>query len=384
MKARDAMWVEPSIERTSCPVVKQLLGATTTMAGLYGGNRHDMPLRNWLHSIGADTGLGMNLKIADDWGARGMGDAPSGGLDGDRGHATFPRCPERIDLPLGPEVGSYSFPALAAAAEPHAGNSAQQQLQLQPAEEIEPDADQYIANRLTQLEREQFDREGYLIIEDALPAAHHTALLEAVDEARAESIATRQNHEAEMTHAAAFSPVNNLQNHRAVVRTLTNERILPKVIDLLGFNICCYHYHVNVTPPALGEASALGMDGATVPDAIDISNNVKTFRFHQDSGQPIDMEEEDYSADREPPQFSLKCAYVLTDCDSPGMANTWIIPRRHKFDNFEAPVDGFGQPKGAIPVCCKANSCLIFVSSVWLLAVSLLSLPVTTLLSCGR
>ena len=113
------------------------------------------------------------------------------------------------------------------------------------------------------------------------------------DEARADSIAAGQNSDTEMTHAAAFSPANNLQRHNAVVRTLTNERILPKVIDLLGFNICCYHYHVNVTPPAPGEPSALGMKGAVVPDAVDISNNVKTFRFHQDSGQPTDMEEED-------------------------------------------------------------------------------------------
>ena len=63
MKARDAMYVEPSMERTSCPVVRQLLGQATTMAGLYGGNRFDMPLRHWLHEIGVDTGLGLNLKI---------------------------------------------------------------------------------------------------------------------------------------------------------------------------------------------------------------------------------------------------------------------------------------------------------------------------------
>jgi hypothetical protein len=26
-----------------------------------------MPLRHWLHTIGADKGLGMNLKISADW-----------------------------------------------------------------------------------------------------------------------------------------------------------------------------------------------------------------------------------------------------------------------------------------------------------------------------
>ena len=97
-----------------------------------------------------------------------------------------------------------------------------------------------------------------------------------------------------------------------------------------------------------------------MPDAEDISANVQTFRFHQDSGQPTDMEEEDFSGDREPPQFSLKCGYFLTDASQPGMANTWIIPRRHKYDTFDAPSDGIGQPAGAIPVCASANSCLMF------------------------
>ena len=173
------MWVEPSISRTSCPVVRQLLGAATTMAGLYGGNRHDMPLRHWLHTIGADSALGMKLKIRDSWGSRGMGEAPSGGLDGDRGHATFPRCPERIQLPLGPEVGSYSFPALAAASDRQQEGAAQPQqreLQLQPAAGIELDAGRYLANRLSAEERQFFEREGYLIIEDALPAEHHRSL----------------------------------------------------------------------------------------------------------------------------------------------------------------------------------------------------------------
>ena len=164
MKARDAMYVEPSMERTSCPVVRQLLGQATTMAGLYGGNRFDMPLRHWLHEIGVDTGLGLNLKIADSWGTRGLGESPSGGLDGDRGHATFPRNPERIHLPLGEEVGRYTFPGLADAEKQaeQGGGGDGPQLQLEPAPGIELDPEAYIANRLTPEERQHFETEGYV------------------------------------------------------------------------------------------------------------------------------------------------------------------------------------------------------------------------------
>lgn len=324
------------MKRTKCPIIKQLLGHATTMAGLYGGNRFDIPLRHWLQSIGADRGLGMNLKIANGWGNRGLGRSPSGGLDGDVGHATFPRNPERVKLPIGEEVPTYNFPSLSQATghnglrtavspDPVANaDQRQSRLVLEPAPDIECDAARYLENRLSNEERKHFQEKGYLVVDNALPPAHFTALVAAVDEARDESIASGQNLETEMMHAAAFSPVNKLQvrsaspvsmlryhastnalhwsapycvsqvrfthtvcrcmllvvqNHSAVTKVLTNERILPKVVDILGINISCYHYHVNVTPPAPNEPSAAGV--APVPEATDISAHVKTFRFHQ-------------------------------------------------------------------------------------------------------
>ena len=76
-----------------------------------------------------------------------------------------------------------------------------------------------------------------VIVKNALPPEHHESLLAAVGQARAESIATGQNTETEMTHAAAFSPANSLQHSPPVTKLLTNERILAKVVDLLGFNV---------------------------------------------------------------------------------------------------------------------------------------------------
>ena len=64
-----------------------------------------------------------------------------------------------------------------------------------------------------------------MIIKNALPPEHHESLLAAVGQARAESIATGQNTETEMTHAAAFSPANSLQHSPPVTKLLTNERI---------------------------------------------------------------------------------------------------------------------------------------------------------------
>ena len=45
---RDAMYVEDAMEAVECPIVRQMLGATTQNAGLYHGNGLDIPLRQWL------------------------------------------------------------------------------------------------------------------------------------------------------------------------------------------------------------------------------------------------------------------------------------------------------------------------------------------------
>ena len=79
-----AMAVEDCLSRTSCPIARQLLGCTTTMAGLYHGTGRDIPLRLWLSDqlgVGADAatwpeepGLGFELRKDDLTFGLGMGD----------------------------------------------------------------------------------------------------------------------------------------------------------------------------------------------------------------------------------------------------------------------------------------------------------------------
>ena len=45
IRPRDGMYVEPALAQLSCPIARQLLGATTSNQGLYSGNRDDVPVR---------------------------------------------------------------------------------------------------------------------------------------------------------------------------------------------------------------------------------------------------------------------------------------------------------------------------------------------------
>ena len=87
------------------------------------------------------------------------------------------------------------------------------------------------------------------------------------------NLADGVNKVGEVSKQAAFSQANSLQTDDALPRLLTNPRVFPKVVDLLGSNIYCYHLHVNVTPAAA--------EGTHQPDADEIRAAVPTFGFHQ-------------------------------------------------------------------------------------------------------
>ena len=167
-----AMSVEDSLSRTFCPVARQLLGCTTTMAGLYHGTGRDIPLRLWLSEqlgVGADAstwsiekGLGFELRKDDQTFGLGLGDhVGSSIVAGDQlGHASHPRNPAGLLLPAGPTTVSdlglgWARDDVEAALD-GAGVDWSKVTTLTPQD--------FEKHRLTPAERAAFDRDGYCII----------------------------------------------------------------------------------------------------------------------------------------------------------------------------------------------------------------------------
>ena len=65
IQPKDGMYVEPAMSKATCPILKQMLGYTSSNAGLYQPNSADTPIRPWLHSIGIDEPLGPAAKRPD-------------------------------------------------------------------------------------------------------------------------------------------------------------------------------------------------------------------------------------------------------------------------------------------------------------------------------
>ena len=189
---------------------------------------------------------------------------------------------------------------------------------------------------LTDRERQQFNEQGYFMVENALSAEQVAALTTRTDEIYQEKVAAGHN-----ATKALFYP-NFIPDSELYQDLVDYEKILPKVWELLGWNIYLYHAHLIVTPPS-GQA----------PDQ-------KTFGWHQDSGRTnVELEGDPR------PRLSLKVAYFLSDTSEPGRGNFWVVPGSHLINKMDKPASGEGQLPGAIPVLAKPGTAVFFDRRIW-------------------
>jgi ectoine hydroxylase len=192
-----------------------------------------------------------------------------------------------------------------------------------------------LAHRLTRAEREFFNANGYLIVQDALDASMTRRLIEAVDRIDA------RERKAE-NRGKLMSFPNIIHEDPAFVDLIDWPTTFPKVWGILGWNIYLYHSHADVTPPA--DAAALEWRVA----------------WHQDS-----MRVNDEIESHPRPRLSLKIGYYLTDVSEPDRGNTLIVPGAHLQDEIDCPADGVSNPDGAEPVCVKPGAAVFIDRRIW-------------------
>jgi ectoine hydroxylase len=190
--------------------------------------------------------------------------------------------------------------------------------------------------RLTEAERHAFEETGLLVLENVLSEAQIAALT-----AETDLIFERKLAEGHDPQKSLFYP-NFIPENPLFADLVDYEQTLPRVWGILGWNIYLYHAHLIVTPPS----------GRPMDD--------KTFGWHQDSGR-VNTEIESHPR----PRLSLKVAFFLSDTSEPGRGNFWVVPGSHRQDHMQLPVDGIGQPEGAVPVLAKPGTAVFFDRRLW-------------------
>jgi ectoine hydroxylase len=192
-----------------------------------------------------------------------------------------------------------------------------------------------LLNRLSDGEREFFNTQGYLIVENALDDGVNSRLIEVVDKIDA-------RERTEENAGKLLSVTDIIREDPAVVDLLDCPTTFPKIWAILGWNIYLYHSHADVTPS---------------------ENHAKqnwSVAWHQDSMRVND------EIESEPrPRLSLKVGYYLSDVSQPGRGNTLVVPGSHLRNELECPQDGQSNPEGAIPICAPAGSAAIIDRRIW-------------------
>jgi len=196
-----------------------------------------------------------------------------------------------------------------------------------------------LEHRLTEHERDEFEKNGYFVLEDALSEEHVQDLTQAADQ-----VAEEFRQEKGFGPNEPVNPLDFIGKDYRFLELLDWPKTFPKVWGILGWNIQLYHSHLTVTPPR------------------DPETNTPTGRYgwHQDSGQ-LNRDLETHQR----PRISLKVAYFLTDNSEPKRANFYCIPGSQLSSELDRPSVPSQLPDGAIPLLVKAGSALFFDRRLW-------------------
>ena len=194
----------------------------------------------------------------------------------------------------------------------------------------------YEGIQITNEQRAGFDRDGYLIIRDAIPPELLGLLIEAQDrvyaQQKAEGLLSPKD---QSMHLMGF-----LHRDKVFLELLELPTVFPLVWGILGWNIHAYHHHIDVHPGIPREVR-------------------KVWRWHQDGGrQNLEIETEPVR-----PMLSIRTVYCLTDQSEPGRGNFMCIPGSHRTTRLQRPEDltkDFEQPQGAIEVCVNKGDVVVF------------------------
>ncbi len=188
---------------------------------------------------------------------------------------------------------------------------------------------------LTDDEQSQFERDGFLIVPNALSPPAIDRLVAAVDRIDGEQ-------RAEQRPDALLSVTDIVHCDESFLDLIDLPAIFPKVWGILGWNIYLYHSHMDVTPPT------------------DLESTAPQVAWHQDS-----MRVNDEIETHPRPRLSLKVGFYLSDVSRPESGNTLIVPGSHLFDEIDCPADGVSSPAGAVPLCVEPGSAVLIDRRIW-------------------
>ena len=190
-----------------------------------------------------------------------------------------------------------------------------------------------LQHTLTPQEQQEFEAQGYIIIDNALSSselAHFTHIVDEID--------VRRRAEDGLAPHERVNLHDTIGQDERLLDLIDWPTIFPKVWGILGWAIQLYHTQLIITLPASAEA----------PRAKRLGWHQDNNRMSKDLAVPLQ------------PRVSLKVAYFLSDTTRVGNGNFYIVPGSHQGNRLSWSMNDKEEPQDALPLCVKAGTAVIF------------------------
>ena len=213
-----------------------------------------------------------------------------------------------------------------------------------------------MAIAMTPQQERDFDERGFVILEDFLTPEELERLLSAIDE-----VAAKVRKAAGLGPNEPFSIRNALAHHEAFLDLIDHPRILPLVVDAIGWNIQIRTTHLDYRPPYPENMRAGEVGRGKGEDQEAGYNNVV---WHPDLASDYLFQAP--SLDGRLPFMELKVFYVLSDLSESDSGNLWLVPGSHKRNPDEIrETDRSVDPSDAIELKLRPGAAVLWRTATW-------------------
>ncbi len=209
---------------------------------------------------------------------------------------------------------------------------------------------------MTPQQAKDFEEQGFIVLEEFFDQSELDRLLTAIDEV-GDLIRTEKNFGPD----DPFAVRNALAHHEAFLDLIDHPRVLPLVVDAIGWNIQIRTTHLDVRPPypedLKGRITGVGK-------GEDHEAGYRNVGWHPD------LASDDLflapSLDGRLPFMEIKVFYVLYDMTESNCGNLWLVPGSHRRRTVELRERENGtDPEGAVELRLPIGSAVLWRTAVW-------------------
>lgn len=187
---------------------------------------------------------------------------------------------------------------------------------------------------------DRFDREGYLIVKQAIDRPPVNRLIVASDRLIDSELANSRQTRDEGRYDGFR---NCIALEDAFIPLLLNDRVFPMVVQFLGAYLQLLTSHLIYKHP----------------DPLDTSPKMRHPNWHRDYGRLTN--DLGHAA---VPRAVIKCAYYLTNLTEANAEQTWVVPGSNLLKEA-LPIPDGGDPDGALEPRLEPGDCLLFENRIW-------------------